>query len=240
MGGSVPDLLEDTAHLARGPLPVGTVLRLRRFGKPPQCHFLLQVMTSVPDWAADACSDLPFPASWWMTPSSARGTSRSAPVPGLCLPAVLSHYHHCVHCPQPPPLIDLGPGPVSNCFLQIGFTLDCWVSVEQFLPCTLCSSFPSLINFLRGRRICGLTHISSCRGHMSCNNLQIKSPTWTSRVHLEEKKNPEDSSTFSTSFLPGHICVNVLYLPLLLFNWVLLRRHGRMKNSACHLVFEIS
>lgn len=83
MGGSVPNLLEDTAYFARGPLSVGTVLRLSRFGKPHQCHFLLQVMTPEPGWAADACSDRPFPASRWTTPSSARRTLRSAPVQGF-------------------------------------------------------------------------------------------------------------------------------------------------------------
>lgn len=88
------------------------------------------VMTSVPGWAADTCWDLPFPASRWMTRSSARGPPRSAPGPALCLRAVQSHYRHYVHCSQPPPLIDLGPGPFSNCFLQIGFALDCWLSIE--------------------------------------------------------------------------------------------------------------
>lgn len=71
------------------------------------------------------------PPRGWPSPQWGRRW-RAIPLPAL-LPALeFSLPSRCAHCPQPPPLIDLGPVPVSNCFLQIGFAPDCWLLSSNF------------------------------------------------------------------------------------------------------------
>lgn len=87
---------------------------------------------------------------------SARETSKGHSVPRAELPAFeFSLSSRYAHCPQLPPLIDLGPVPVSNCFLQIGFAPDCWLLSSNFSPPL---SMPSLTHFLRSLRAKGLAH----------------------------------------------------------------------------------
>lgn len=78
-----------------------------------------------------------------MTLSSARETLKSHSTLRAVLPAFeFSLPSHYAHCPQPPPLIDLGPVPVSNCFLQIGFAPNCWLLSSNFSPPYCALSFP--------------------------------------------------------------------------------------------------
>ena len=94
-----------------------------------------------------------------MTLSSARETLKSCSVPSAELPAFeFSLPSQYAHCPQPPPLIDLGPVPVSNCFLHIEFVPGCWLLSSNFSPpyCPLPCP-PSLI-FWVASDVIGLTH----------------------------------------------------------------------------------
>lgn len=174
---------------------------------------------------------MPFPASPWMTPPQAGGHRGVPPSQGFAylhfslIIAIMFTAHSHLRL-----LIwDLGH------FLIVSFKLGLlWIAdspLSNFSPPHYAlPSPPLLISWEAGESV-GLTHISSCQGPMSCGSLQITSLTWNSRVHLEQKTKLKIHQLFPPSFLPGHICVNVLHVPLLLFNWELLRRQGRMKNS---------
>lgn len=158
MGNTVPKLFECIAYSVRSAFPFGTALQawqgelwglyfLQELGKWHQYCLFTWAVTSGICWAVKACSDVSFPASREMTLFLTRETLKRHSVPRAELPAFeFSLPSHYAHCPQPSPLIDLGPVPRSNCFLQIGFAPGCWLWLSNFSPpyCPLLCP-PSLI-----------------------------------------------------------------------------------------------
>lgn len=129
-------------------------------GKLQQYCLLTWAVTSGISQAVRTCLDVPFPSSWQMTLSSARETLKSRSTLRAVLPAFeFSLPSHYAHCPQPPPLIDLGPVPVSNCFLQIGFALNCWLLASHFSPpyCALALPKKFTVSWVASEALC-LTH----------------------------------------------------------------------------------
>lgn len=142
-----------------------------------------------------------------MTLSSARETLKSRSTPSAELPALeFSLPSHYAHCPQLPPLIDLGPVPASNCFLQIGFSLiaDSYL-VMSLLHVVLFHA--TLTNVLSSLRSCEFDPSAHTRAPRTMLPFFFSVLPWNSGVNW--KKNPGSFNFFPSHplFLPEHIFV---------------------------------
>lgn len=157
MGNTVPVLFESIAYSVRGVFLIETTLLAwqskmwglyfsQGLGKPHEC------VCSYGQWH-QALTGLWVPVKMYLFQPldrwlhSQRGTEEPFHSQ-LWLPALaFSLPSHYIHCPQAPLFIDLGPVPVSNCFLWIGFIADCWLLSTSFsLPHYALSYFPMLIS----------------------------------------------------------------------------------------------
>ena len=138
-----------------------------------------------------------------MTLFLTRETLKRHSVPRAELPAFeFSLPSHYAHCPQPPPLIDLGPVPRSNCFLQIGFAPGCWLWLSNLSPpyCPLLCP-PSLI-FKVASEAMHLTHQLIPGPQEQWRHLE---KNYLGALEHTHKKNPRGSDVFlpSSTHLSG-------------------------------------
>lgn len=170
MGNTVTKLFESTEYSVRSIFPVGTALQawqgeLQEFyfsqdlGKPHEYYLFTWAVKSVTSCALRACLRCVFFSLRINDPLlSQRDTEESFHSRHWATCIWVSLPSHYAHCPQPPPLIDLGLVPASNCLLQIGFALDCWLLSSHFsLPCCALPCPPLLISWVVSEAL-GLIH----------------------------------------------------------------------------------
>lgn len=142
-----------------------------------------------------------------MTLSSAREALKSHSTPSAELPALeFSLPSHYAPCPRPPPLIDLGPVPGSNCFLQIGFAL---IADSCLVMCVLyvVPFHATLTNVLSSLRSCGFDPSAHTRAPRTMLTSFFVLP-WNSGVNWKKKSRKLCFFPIQPSFPPGtHFCV---------------------------------